>query len=251
VDGEVPKRRWVSYLGGLVPIGHEGAGFAFDNESPRHRTFLEPYEMSSRLVSNGEYLQFMADGGYRRPELWLSDGWNTCQAQGWSSPSYWDQRDGQWTMYTLAGRRGIAPEEPVCHVSLFEADAYARWAGARLPTEAEWEAAAAEQAVSGHGMEAGQFHPVAEAAADDGGPLHQLYGEVWQWTASQYLGYPGYQAAPGALGEYNGKFMCNQFVLRGASCATPRSHVRVSYRNFFPPDARWQFTGIRLARDSV
>jgi ergothioneine biosynthesis protein EgtB len=242
-----PALRWVRFPGGVHSIGHQSDGFAYDNESPRHRVWLEPFELASRPVTNGEYLAFMADGGYRRPDLWLSMGWATVQENEWSEPFYWEQRDGEWWMFTLSGMRKVDPEETVCHLSYFEADAYARWAGARLPTEAEWEVAAASAPIRGNFVESERFHP--GVAADDGEPLQQLFGDVWEWTRSQYSPYPGYQAAPGALGEYNGKFMCNQFVLRGGSCATPHSHIRASYRNFFPPESCWQLTGIRLARD--
>lgn len=247
--GDAPSLRWLSYPEGLTWIGHEGRGFAFDNELPRHRVFLPGFQLVNRLVTNEEYLAFIADAGYDRPELWLSDGWATRQAQGWTAPLYWENRDEKWFVRTLAGTQLLRHDEPVCHVSYYEADAYARWAGARLPTEAEWERAAADVCLAGHFIEGGRFHPAAVPATEDVGPLFQLFGEVWQWTASPYMGYPGYQPTAGALGEYNGKFMCNQFVLRGASCATPRSHARRSYRNFFPPQARWQFTGIRLAKD--
>ena len=247
--GDSPLSRWVPFPEGLVWIGHEGNGFAFDNESPRHRVFVAAFHLASRLVTNAEYRSFVADGGYDRPELWLSDGWAVRQAQGWNAPLYWEDAEGEWSIVTLAGLRPLRPEEPVCHVSYYEADAFARWAGARLPTEAEWETAAAGVPLAGHFVEGRRFHPSAVPAADDGGPLYQMHGDVWQWTASPYIGYPGYQPTSGALGEYNGKFMCNQFVLRGASCATPRSHARRTYRNFFPPDARWQFTGLRLAKD--
>jgi ergothioneine biosynthesis protein EgtB len=191
----------------------------------------------------------MTDGGYDRPELWLSDGWAARQAKGWTAPLYWEEQGGAWLVVTLSGLQPLRLAEPVCHVSYYEADAYARWAGARLPTEAEWETAAAGTPLEGHFLEAGRFHPAATAAEQDKGPLCKLYGDVWQWTSSPYVGYPGYRPAAGALGEYNGKFMCNQLVLRGASCATPRSHARRSYRNFFPPETRWQFSGVRLARD--
>ena len=247
--GAPPARAWLSFPERLTSIGHDGAGFAFDNESPRHRVFLQGFQIANRLVTNGDFLAFMADGGYERPELWLSDGWATRQTAGWTAPLYWQQIAGAWTTATLAGERPVAPAEPVCHVSFYEADAFARWAGARLPTEAEWETAVGANAISGHFQEGGRCHPAALPSASDHGPLYQAFGDVWQWTASPYIGYPGYQPLPGALGEYNGKFMCNQFVLRGASCVTPRSHVRSTYRNFFPPDARWQFTGLRLARD--
>ena len=244
-----PRLQWFSYAEILAWIGHEGRGFAFDNESPRHRTFVHAFELASRLVTNGEYSAFMSDGGYARSELWLSDGWNASQSHGWLAPLYWEERDHQWTMYTLSGRRPVAPDDPVCHLSFYEADAFSRWAGARLPTEAEWETAAEAIPPAGHFVEGGHFQPSASASIDDVGPIHQLYGDVWQWTASPYVGYPGYKATSGALGEYNGKFMCSQLVLRGASCATPRSHARRTYRNFFPPEARWQFAGLRLAKD--
>jgi len=242
----------------LLSIGHEGAGFAFDNEGPRHRVFLETFEIASRLVTNEEYLAFMADGGYHRPELWLSDGWREVQAQGWRAPLYWrqgEERDGGWRVFTLGGERALDPAEPVCHISFYEADAYARWAGARLPTEAEWEIAALESGASidsigaGNFLEDGLLHP-APAPAPAEAEIAQLFGDVWEWTQSPYTPYPGYRPAAGALGEYNGKFMCNQIVLRGGSCATPRSHMRATYRNFFPPSARWQFMGLRLARDA-
>jgi ergothioneine biosynthesis protein EgtB len=249
VGGDPPRQSWVSFRQGLAWIGHDNSGFAFDNESPRHRVFLNGFQMSNRLVTNAEYLQFVEDGGYSRPELWLSDGWNTSQAHGWSAPLYWVNEAGEWRIITLAGLRSFDLAEAVCHVSYYEADAFARWAGARLSTEAEWEAAAGSGEIAGHFLESDHFHPAAVAAAADQGPLFKLYGDVWQWTASAYSGYPGYCPPAGALGEYNGKFMCNQLVLRGASCVTPRTHARRSYRNFFPPDARWQFSGIRLTRE--
>ncbi len=253
---------WRRVAGGLREIGFAGSGFAFDNEGPRHRVYLTPFELASRLVTAGEYAEFMADGGYRRPELWLSDGWAEIRARGLAAPLYWndggDERDGRTAAFTLAGERPVDPAEPVCHVSYYEADAYARWAGARLPTEAEWEVAAAEIPVAGNFVESRRLHPAPAqidrpggAERPAGGPaLAQLYGDVWEWTASPYVAYPGYRPAEGALGEYNGKFMSNQMVLRGGSCATPASHVRPTYRNFFPPAARWQFSGIRLARDA-
>ena len=231
---------------GLQRIGHDGAGFAFDNESPRHRVFVAGFELADRLVTEGEYLEFMRDGGYRTPQLWLSDGWATVQAEGWQAPAYWQQEDGAWQVFTLGGLRPLEPAAPVCHLSLYEADAYARWAGARLPTEAEWEVAAATQPVAGHFLDAGWFHP---AAAPDGAGLRQLYGDVWEWTGSPYSPYPGYRPPAGAIGEYNGKFMSNQMVLRGGACVTPPDHVRATYRNFFPPHTRWHFSGLRLARD--
>jgi ergothioneine biosynthesis protein EgtB len=236
---------WVAFGGGVHEIGHEGGGFAYDNEEPRHRQYLEPFEVADRLVTCGEYLRFMEDGGYRRPELWLSMGWATAQERGWTEPFYLERRDGAWMVFTLNGMREVDPAEPVCHLSYFEADAFARWAGARLPTEAEWEVAAQGAPMEGPFAEDGRFHPL---PAPHGPGLRQMYGDVWQWTASPYTPYPGFRTAPGAVGEYNGKFMCNQYVLRGGSCATSRTHIRPTYRNFFPPDATWQFTGLRLAR---
>jgi ergothioneine biosynthesis protein EgtB len=240
---------WPSSKEGIYYVGYQGEGFHFDNESPRHRVFLPAFLLGSRLVTNREYLAFMAEEGYERPEFWLSLGWATVCERGWKAPFYWEERAGEWWVFTLAGMRRLEPEEPVCHVSYFEADAYARWAGARLPTESEWEVASRDLPVEGSFVEGGYLHPKPLGAPSVGGELQQMFGEVWQWTQSAYAAYPGYQAAAGALGEYNGKFMCNQYVLRGASCATPRTHARRTYRNFFPPDARWQFSGFRLARD--
>ena len=249
----VPPMQWRRFEEGVRWIGHDGDAFAYDNEQPRHRVFVDAFDLASRLVTNREYKAFIADGGYRRAELWLSEGWNAVQSKQWDCPLYWEpsDEDGGWRNFTLAGIREVDDDEPVCHLSYFEADAYARWAGARLPTEAEWEVASADVPVEGNFIDDGTCHPVpsglvASATTD----LSQMFGDVWEWTRSQYLPYPGYVAPPGALGEYNGKFMCNQFVLRGGSCATSRSHVRRTYRNFFPPDARWQFSGIRLARDA-
>ncbi len=237
---------------GIYEIGHEGPGFAFDNEGPRHRLLLPAFGLGDRLVTNGEYLEFMADGGYASSQLWLADGWDAVTTQGWEAPLYWQRQDGEWWQWTLAGRRSVERAEPVCHVSFYEADAYARWAGARLPSEAEWEVVAREAPLAGNLLDSFRLHPVPLAAGQgngkDDGP-RQLYGDVWEWTQSPYSPYPGYRPASGALGEYNGKFMCNQFVLRGGSCATPASHLRPTYRNFFPPAARWQFSGIRLAKD--
>nr|PZN01103.1 MAG: ergothioneine biosynthesis protein EgtB [Pseudomonadota bacterium] len=242
-----PALRWHDYEGGLYAFGHAGEGFAFDNEGPRHRAFLRPFSLASRPVTNAEFLAFMEDGGYERPTLWLSAGWDAVQAQGWRAPLYWEKRDGVWMTHTLHGLRPVQPEEPVCHVSYYEADAYARYAGARLPTEYEWEHAARQAPIDGNFLDSGALHPRPAQAPD--GAMAQLYGDVWEWTASAYAPYPGYRPAPGALGEYNGKFMCSQQVLRGGSCATPASHIRPTYRNFFPPEARWQFSGIRLVRD--
>jgi ergothioneine biosynthesis protein EgtB len=244
----VSALQWVSFSEGVYWIGHDGQGFAFDNESPRHRSFVEPFQLASRLITNGEYLAFMADGGYERPELWLSMGWDTVQREGWKAPLYWEQQNGIWWMMTLAGMQPVREAEPVCHVSYYEADAYARWAEARLPTEVEWEVAAMPLPIRGNFVEQQTFQPVAMRQTDTAFPLAQMFGDVWEWTQSHYSPYPGYTAAAGALGEYNGKFMANQFVLRGGSCATSVSHVRPTYRNFFPADARWQFMGIRLAR---
>ena len=242
----VPDTGWVDFSGGLFPVGHDGTGFHFDNEAPRHRVFLEPFRLGTRLVTNGEYRAFLEDEGYDRPDLWLSDGWDTVRREGWQAPLYWEEREGAWWLLTLSGMRPVEDAEPVCHVSYYEADAFARWSGARLPTEAEWETAAAPEPVEGNFVESRLFHPAPPGG--NGRPrLRQAFGDVWEWTSSAYLAYPGFRPAPGAVGEYNGKFMCNQFVLRGGSCATPRSHVRATYRNFFPPAVRWQFTGIRLA----
>lgn len=245
------EQTWVAGREGIARIGHAAKGFSFDNERPRHRVFLEPYEIATRTVTNGEYRAFIADGGYRRPELWLSLGWDTVRSERWCAPLYWSEDAA--CEFTPAGWIPLEDAAPVCHVSYFEADAFARWSGARLPTEFEW-----EDAVSSHEQRGGQswsthlhraglpIHPCADAADD--GPLEHALGNVWEWTSSHYSPYPGYEPAAGALGEYNGKFMCSQFVLRGGSCATPAGHARPSYRNFFPPSTRWQFSGIRLAR---
>jgi len=258
---EPDRMRFLGFEGGIVQIGADGGGFAYDNEYPRHRALLEPYRLASRLVTNAEYLDFINDGGYGDPALWLSDGWTCIQRDGWCAPLYWQQVDGAWHEMTLAGLRALNPAGPVCHVSYFEAEAYARWAGRRLPTEAEWEHAAAGLAVEGNFVDAGRFHPAPAAptsASAGTGSLslspscdqpQQLFGDCWEWTASAYLPYPGYRAAEGALGEYNGKFMNGQMVLRGGSCATSQDHARASYRNFFYPAERWQFKGIRLAED--
>jgi ergothioneine biosynthesis protein EgtB len=235
-----PPLAWRAFEGGLAEIGHDGHGFCFDNELPRHRVLCAPFQLATRLVTNGEYLRFLDEGGYRDPALWLSEGWDRVLAGELAHPLYWRRDDqGRWSEFTLHGMVPLDPGRPVTHVSLYEADAYARWCGARLPTEAEWELAA-----QGAPMESGGLHPA--AAAHDG--LCQLYGDCWQWTSSSYAPYPGFAPAAGAIGEYNGKFMVNQYVLRGSSCATPPGHARASYRNFFPAGARWQFSGIRLAR---
>jgi ergothioneine biosynthesis protein EgtB len=237
---DVTPLGWDRHEAGVRWVGHSGGGFAFDNEGPRHRVFVASFELASSVVTCGEYLRFIEDRGYDRPELWLSDGWALRQRNGWEAPLHWHREDDGWSVFTLRGMRPVDPAEPVCHVSYYEADAYARWAGARLPTEFEWETAAGPRPITGNFLDSGRLHPAG------GGSLH---GDVWVWTASPYVAYPGYRPAAGALGEYNGKFMCNQLVLRGGSCATPPGHVRPTYRNFFPPDARWQFSGIRLARD--
>ena len=243
------KLNWIRVPGGIHEVGHAGAGFAFDNEGPRHRVLLADFELASHPVTFGEFAAFIEDGGYRRPELWLSMGWDVARSQSWEAPLYWHQRDARWYNFTLHGMVEIEPSTPVCHLSYFEADAYARWAGARLPTEFEWEAASAGAPIEGNFVESGALHPLAPRIDPIAGGFAQLYGDVWEWTQSSYAPYPGYRPAAGAIGEYNGKFMCSQYVLRGGSCATPRRHIRASYRNFFPPDARWQFSGLRLARD--
>jgi ergothioneine biosynthesis protein EgtB len=233
----------------IATIGHDGRGFAYDNEEPRHRALVPAFSLASRPVTNGEYMAFIEDNGYGRSEFWLSLGWMTVNEQRWQGPLYWTKRDGAWWNFTLSGFRTVEESEPVTHLSYFEADAYANWAGARLPTEFEWERAALDYRIEGNFVEDENFHPRALSASGRDGHLHQMFGDVWEWTRSAYSPYPGYHAAPGALGEYNGKFMCNQYVLRGGSCATSRSHIRRTYRNFFQPEKRWQFTGIRLARD--
>ncbi|WP_063669952.1 ergothioneine biosynthesis protein EgtB [Dyella thiooxydans] len=236
--------RFLSGGEGVVEIGHGGTGFAFDNETPRHRALLQPHALANRLVTNAEYLAFVHDGGYLDPGLWLSDGWATVQAEGWQRPLYW--QDDLASEFTLGGVQPLDPEAPVCHLSYFEADAFARWAEMRLPTEAEWEAAAAGLPVQGNLQEQARLHPQATMPGEG---LRQMFGDVWEWTASPYVSYPGFRPLPGSLGEYNGKFMNGQWVLRGGSCVTPCDHVRASYRNFFPPHARWQFAGIRLGKD--
>jgi ergothioneine biosynthesis protein EgtB len=246
----VPPITWSDFAEGVYWIGHEGPDFAFDNEERRHREFIQRSRLANRLVTNADYLAFMADGGYERPDLWLSMGWATVQQDGWRAPLYWSDEAGPWSHYTLAGQLPLNPAEPVTHISYFEADAYARWAGARLPTEAEWEVAAMTVPIEGNFVESGRFQPQPLQPSTPPTALAQLFGDVWEWTQSSYAPYPGFRVAPGALGEYNGKFMCNQYVLRGGSCATPRSHIRPTYRNFFPPEARWQFSGLRLAQDA-
>ena len=248
---------WIGFEERLGWIGYAGEGFSFDNERPRHRVFIDAFELATRPCTNAEYAAFIEDGGYRRPELWLSDGWETASARGWEAPLYWQRDSGDWMAMTLTGYRELRGSEPVCHVSYYEADAFARWMAARLPTEAEWETAVAGLPVEGNFVETGQLQPApipgARSSDERGaaGGLRQMFGDVWEWTQSDYAAYPGFRPLEAGFGEYNGKFMCNQRVLRGGSCATPRSHLRPTYRNFFPPDARWQFSGIRLVRDAV
>ena len=248
-----PNLRWHSLSGGLIQIGHpvnaaDPMDFCFDNETPRHKAYLEPFQIANRNVTCREYLEFISDDAYTRSELWLSDGWETVKQEGWEAPLYWerDSRDRTgWRVFTLRGWHGLAMliDTPVCHISFFEADAFARWRGCRLPTEGEWEFVASERPRGGNLLEMGALHP----SMANGEGIEQIYGDCWEWTASPYMGYPGYKPLPGALGEYNGKFMSGQMILRGGSCVTPADHVRATYRNFFQPATRWQFTGIRLA----
>ncbi len=259
IQGRRP--RWVCYQGGLISVGHNAghgsAGFAFDNEGPRHQMFVKPFEIASYPVTHGDFAAFIDAGGYTQADLWLSMGWDWVQANRISAPLYWEMRAGAWHTFTLHGMAAIDAHTPICHINYFEADAFARWAatqaqwkGARLPREAEWEHAAASVEIVGNFQESRAFHPLALRDEKISLQPQQLFGDVWEWTQSAYLPYPGFRAAEGAVGEYNGKFMCNQFVLRGGSCATPKQHIRASYRNFFPPEARWQFSGLRLARDA-
>jgi ergothioneine biosynthesis protein EgtB len=245
-SGAAQRVEWIGHEGGLIEIGYGGDGFCFDNEEPRHRAYLKPFELASRLVTCEEYLDFMRGGGYERADLWLSDGWDVVKEQGWRAPLYWFEEEGEWRVFTLRGAVDLREvlATPVCHVSYYEADAFARWMGKRLPTEAEWEIAAEGLATKGNLLESGELHPMAAVGGDG---LQQMFGDVWEWTASAHLGYPGYATLSGALGEYNGKFMSNQMVLRGGSAVTPASHIRSTYRNFFQPASRWQFSGVRLA----
>ena len=245
---QVAPARFIEFDEAILEIGHDGRGFSYDNEGPRHRALVPAFSIATRPVTNREYLEFIEEGGYRRPEFWLSLGWITVNEQRWEAPLYWEKRENRWWNFTLSGMRPLDESEPVTHLSHFEADAFANWSGARLPTEFEWERAAHEAPIEGRFVESERFQP-APVEAQPNDKLTQMYGDVWQWTRSAYLPYPGFCAGPGALGEYNGKFMSNQMVLRGASCATSRSHARLTYRNFFQPEKRWQFTGIRLARD--
>ena len=244
---ESPKIKWKEFEGGVVEIGNDGSEFTYDNELPRHKEFLNPFKISNRLVTNGEVIEFIEDGGYKNAPLWLSDGWATVEKEKWQAPLYWEKKDGEWWNFTLNGIRKVNPAEPVTHISYYEADAFASWRNLRLPTEAEWEVASGNLPYKGNFVETYNFHPVPLENSDNN--LNQMYGDVWEWTRSSYSPYPGYKTLPGALGEYNGKFMSNQMVLRGGSCATSQTHIRKTYRNFFPPHSRWQFTGIRLAKD--
>jgi ergothioneine biosynthesis protein EgtB len=243
-DLKLAPLKYLPRPGGLFPVGHAGAGFAFDNETPRHQELIQAHAIASRPVSNGEYREFIRAGGYRTPELWLSDGWATVLREAWDRPLYWSE--DMTAEFTLGGMHEIEENAPVVHVSYYEAEAFARWAGGRLPTEAEWESLAAEQPVTGNFLDAGLFQPAASGAEG----LSQLFGDVWEWTGSPYSAYPGFKPLAGSLGEYNGKFMANQLVLRGGCCVTPAGHVRASYRNFFYPHQRWQFSGLRLAKDA-
>ena len=247
--GVSPTVEWLRCWEGVKEIGFAGQGFAYDNETPRHRILLNGYRLAARPVTNGEFLAFIEDGGYRRPELWLADGWTTVKERGWQAPLYWERIDNVWWQFSLGGLWTLDDSEPVCHVSLYEADAYARWCGKRLPSEEEWETVAASQPIDGNFLESGLLHPAPRNASAEG-PA-QLFGDVWEWTQSPYRPYPGFRPLAGSLGEYNAKFMCNQLVLRGGSCATSITHIRPTYRNFFYPADRWQFTGIRLADDGA
>jgi len=246
--GDSDPLRFVEFVGGLVEVGFGGDGFSYDNEQPRHRIWLEPYALGNRLVTNAEYAEFIADGGYTRSELWLSAGWDAIEQNGWKAPLYWNKEEAGWRIFTLRGEKSLdeVRDAPVSQVSYFEADAYARWAGKRLPTELEWEVAADGRAVNGNLVDSGRLRPARTQSGSE--HVSQIWGDCWEWTASAYLGYPGFEPLAGFLGEYNGKFMSGQMVLRGGSCATPQMHIRASYRNFFQPETRWQFSGIRLAK---
>lgn len=249
LEVNVASLNWLQFDGELQSIGHDGLGFAFDNETPQHRAYVESFQIADRLITCGEYLEFMDDRGYERPELWLSDAWNVIQTRGWNAPLYWERKDGQWRIMTLGGMRDLNPNEPVCHVSYYEADAFSRWMDCWLPRESVWETVASGLPTKGNFVEEDRLHPAPLASQNEASSPAQMFGDVWEWTCSPYSAYPGYRAKDGALGEYNGKFMCNQMVLRGGSCVTPLSHIRATYRNFFPPDARWPFAGIRLTKE--
>jgi ergothioneine biosynthesis protein EgtB len=244
----LPALSFTDFEGGIVEIGHGGAGFAFDSEGPRHRVLTEPFRLADRLVTNAEWMEFIEDGGYTKPLLWLSEGWAKVLAERWSHPLYWEMRDGQrWTM-TLSGFQLVDPTAPVVHVSYFEADAFATWSGKRLPRETEWEVAAQKLDVQGNFLDLNRLRPKSASPRKAG--LQQMFGDVWEWTRSPFSPYPRFRAVEGAVGEYNGKFMSGQFILRGGSCVTPPGHLRASYRNFFPAHTRWQFAGLRLAADA-
>jgi len=246
VQRETPPLQWLSFEGGVQSIGSQDEVFCYDNEMPRHRVYVNDYRLASRPVTNGEFVEFIEDGGYGNPDLWLSDAYKLVSQQAWTAPLYWQQRDSHWFYMTLSGMRSVDMSAPVCHISYFEASAYARWLNKRLPTEAEWELATTRLPVEGNFIEDGRLQPI---ASDRAGPLRQMFGDVWEWTQSPYIPYPGYKQEHGPLGEYNGKFMSSQMVLRGGSCATPKEHIRATYRNFFYPHERWQFSGFRLADD--
>jgi ergothioneine biosynthesis protein EgtB len=243
--------KWISYDGGIRQVGHAGPGFAWDNEHPRHDILVQPFRLADRLVTNGEWLEFMSDGGYRTASLWLSDGWSLVNREQWRSPLYWEEHSAGWRQMSLEGLVAVQPADPVCHISYFEADAFARWAGKRLPTEFEWEIAAAELPVAGNTLATRALRPLPAPKSEKTGQPRQMFGDVWEWTQSAYLPYPNYRPAAGAIGEYNGKFMVSQQVLKGASCATPEGHSRATYRNFFYPHQRWQFVGLRLAAEAT
>ncbi len=245
----IPKQNWIEFPEGLYDIGYVGENFFYDNETPKHKHFLNSFKLASRLVTNGEYIEFIESEGYKKPELWLSDGFATVEKENWKAPLYWEKVENEWWNFKLTGFQKVNPDEPVTHVSLFEADAFARWSEARLPSEEEWEIASENIKIKGNFVENGFFHPSPLQNENDENKIHQMYGDVWEWTKSSYSPYPGYKPLPGALGEYNGKFMSSQIVLRGGSCATSKSHIRNTYRNFFYPHSRWQFMGIRLASD--
>ena len=245
-SGVSSELKWIEFEEGIIEIGSTGDEFTYDNEHPRHRTFVQDFKLANRLITNQEYLEFMMDEGYERSEFWLDEGWSKVKSESWKAPLYWFKRDGKWFNYTLSGARRIEPNEPVTHISYYEADAFARWKGCRLPTEQEWEYACKNYEIAGNFVDNDLFHPA--PSGNSKGEIQQMFGDVWEWTQSSYSAYPGYKPLPGALGEYNGKFMANQYVLRGGSCATSKSHIRKTYRNFFHADARWQFSGIRLAK---
>ena len=253
-NGALPPETYLEFEGGLHEIGYQGEGFYYDNERPVHKVYLGDFRLQNRLVTNGEFLAFIEDGGYENFRFWLSDAWETVKAEGWNAPLYWEQRDGEWVEFTLGGMQKLDPARPVCHVSYYEADAFAEWKGKRLPTEAEWEVAARAAGVTGEGAnfyDAHTYHPEALPGDAPADRLHQMMGDVWEWTGSAYLPYPGYRRVEGPVGEYNGKFMINQMVMRGGgSCTTSADHARITYRNFFQPEKRWQFKGFRLAEDA-